>query len=264
MFKTSSGFCVSFLLFLLCSFPASGEPRSIDEIFSDLEGETRAQVFSENGYSVSFVRSTQYTLLPAHGLDPQISGRITGRRPSILLESLMVIPHGEKPAALIDIYNALGNIRGLKGRTYSSFTRKADVPLFEDATRVNGPKGTSTLPDPPKKSSVPPSEAIYIRLKDANFGNSYYRGDMSLNQYGFLYSLTNYKDLTYLFIPVIKSEKFVAQLYFEPIAEGTLIYSIAGADVSDFISSAIDMPSAIQKRLAVILSWVVDEIQKDG
>jgi hypothetical protein len=87
---------------------------------------------------------------------------------------------------------------------------------------------------------------------------------MSLNQYGFLYTLANYKDMTYLFIPVIKEEKFIAQFYFEPVAEGILIYSIAGADVSDFISSKINMPSAIRKRLEVILSWIVDGIKKKG
>jgi hypothetical protein len=253
-----------FLLFLFCSFPGFSGPRSLDEIFSDLGGEVMDQVFSENGYIASFERPSQYRLLLSPGLDPQITGKITGPRPTVLLEALMVIPYGEDPAALIDVYNALGNIRALKGRTYNSFTRKASVPLFEDASRVNGPKGTSTLPDPQPKSSVPASETVYIRLKDANFGNSYYRGDMSLYQHGFLYSLANYKNLTYLFIPVIKDEKFITQFYFEPIAEGILIYSIAGAEVSDFVSSKIDMPSAIRKRLEVILSWIVDGIKESG
>ncbi|MDR2257702.1 MAG: hypothetical protein LBE14_00980, partial [Treponema sp.] len=62
--------------------------------------------------------------------------------------------------------------------------------------------------------------------------------------------------------PVIKEEKFIAQLYFEPITEGVLVYSIAGADVSDFVASKIHMPSAIAKRLAVIISWVVDGISQ--
>jgi hypothetical protein len=59
-------------------------------------------------------------------------------------------------------------------------------------------------------------------------------------------------------IPVIKQEKFTAQLYFEPITEGILVYGLAGADVSDFIMSRMDMSSAIGKRLAVIISWVID------
>jgi hypothetical protein len=253
-----------FALFLLCSLPAFSEMRSFEEIFSNMSGEVREQVFSENGYIATFERPAQFTLLPAPGLDPQISGGITGRQPSVLVEALMVIPNPNgEPRALLDVYNALGNIRDLKGRTYHSYTRDAVVPLFEEASRVNGPKRISTLPDPPPKSSVPASETIYILLKDVNFGNSYYRGDVALNRYGFLYSLTNYKNLTYL-IPVIIEENFIAQFYFEPIAEGTLIYSIAGAEVSDFISQKTDMPSAIEKRLVVILSWVVDGIKKRG
>jgi hypothetical protein len=72
--------------------------------------------------------------------------------------------------------------------------------------------------------------------------------------------LSNFRSLNYLFIPVIKEENFVAQIYAEPVEEGVLIYSIAGAQVSDFVASKIHMPSAIRKRLEVIIAWVVDGI----
>jgi hypothetical protein len=165
------------------------------------------------------------------------------------------------PFQLVDVYNSIRNIRDLKGRLYHSATRDEDVPLFEDATRIAGKNKTSPVRDPPPKSSMPEAETIYIRLKDLNFGNSYYRGDIALNHYGFLYTLSNYKDLTYLLFPVIKAEKFTIRFYFEPLREGLLIYSISGADVSDFIASKIDIPSAIQKRLDVIFSWMNDGIR---
>jgi hypothetical protein len=38
------------------------------------------------------------------------------------------------------------------------------------------------------------------------------------------------------------------------------LYSIAGSDVSDFVASKIDMPSAIAKLIEVIISWVVDGV----
>jgi len=101
-------------------------------------------------------------------------------------------------------------------------------------------------------------------LKDANFGNSYYRGDIALFQRGLRYSLTNNKNISYFFITVIKEEKFTVQLYFEVISEGILIYSLAGADVSNFVSSRIDMSSAIGKRLAVIMSWAAEGIAQRG
>jgi hypothetical protein len=102
---------------------------------------------------------------------------------------------------------------------------------------------------------------MYIRLKDANFGNSYYRADISVDQYGLAYSLTNFRNLSYLFIPAIRENKFIAHIYIEPLDEGVLIYSVSGADVSDFVASKIDIPSAIRKRLEVLIGWIGDGIQ---
>jgi hypothetical protein len=160
------------------------------------------------------------------------------------------------------VYNALGNIRLLKGRPYFSETRGKQVPLFEDATRLESAKKNTPVPDPRPASAVPRAETVFIRLKDANFGNTYYRGEMAADNYGIRYCLSNYKNVTYLFVPVIKEEQFTVQLYFEPVAEGVLIYGLAGVDVSDFAAARIDIPSAIRKRLAVIIAWVAEGIGK--
>jgi hypothetical protein len=252
-----------FAVFLsLCSVSVFGESRSFDDIFPGLDSGVREQVFSNTAYLSSFDKKTTYDLLNAPGLDAQISGKIVTSRPTILIESLTLIPYeGGMPFELVDVYNSLRNIRGLKGRLYHSATRSADVPLFEDATRIEGQNKTSPIQDPAPKGSIPEAETIYIRLKDLNFGNSYYRGDIAVNRNGFLYTLSNYRDLTYLLFPVIKAEKFTVRFYFEPLREGLLVYSISGADVSDFIASKIDIPSAVQKRLDVIFSWMNDGIR---
>ncbi|MDR0708721.1 MAG: hypothetical protein LBF77_01475 [Spirochaetaceae bacterium] len=247
---------------LIGSIKLFADPRSFDDIFPGLDKDIRARVFSNSVYLASFEKKTTYRLLSAPGLDGQISNKIVMSRPTVLIESLALIPYDRgNPLELVDIYNSIRNIRGLKGRLYHSATRDADVPLFEDATRIEGQNKTRPIQDPAPKSSMPEGETIYIRLKDLNFGNSYYRGDIELNRYGFLYTLSNYRDLTYLLFPVIKAEKFTVRFYFEPLREGILIYSISGADVSDFIASKIDIPSAIQKRLDVIFSWMNDGIR---
>jgi hypothetical protein len=56
----------------------------------------------------------------------------------------------------------------------------------------------------------------------------------------------------------MKEEKFAAVLYMEPLIEGMLLYGMAGADASDFVSNRIDIPSAIRKRLAVFTGWIRD------
>ena len=251
------------LFFLISIRPLFGEFRSFDDIFPGLSHEIKATAFTNSGYIKSFEKSKGFFLTSAQGntgINPQIINSVLNRNPGYLVESILVISSEPDEKNLLDVYNALGNIRALKGRLYLSHTRNQETPLFEDATRLVSDRNNTAVNDPPPARSVPAVETIYIRLKDVNFGNSYYRADMSLAQNSLLYRLSNYRNLTYFLIPVIREEKFIAQLYFELIQEGILVYSLAGADVSDFAASRVDMGSAISKRLAVIISWVVEGI----
>jgi hypothetical protein len=252
--KKTIFFCIG----ILCAMPLFSQTRSLEAVFPRLSPETAALVFSPQGFIQSLKKNEGFHLLDSSGLNPRITGAVLGGDPLFLIETLLVVPQTNK--TLLDIYNALGNVRNLKGRLYHSSTRNQNVPLFEDATRIAGERKNSPIQDPGPAASVPASETIYLRIKDANFGNTFYREELSREEFGLRYRLSNYKNLSYLLMPVIKEEKFVAQIYLEPVAEGILIYSIAGVDVSDFISSRIDMASAVSKRLDVIIAWVVDGI----
>lgn len=251
--KMSITLCI---LFLFGSHIFS-QTRSFDSLFPNLSAEERAKAFSPEGLIISG-RTNRLRFLPV--MQEDISSAVLRRSPSYITEAVMIIPT-ERPVTFVQIYNALGNIRGLHGRLYHSATRNEEIPLFEDATRIISDRRTTAIPDPPPARSVPASETIFIRLRDVNFGNSFYRAEFTTTQRGLLYTLSNFRNLTYLFVPVIREDRFVAQLYFEPIAEGILLYSIAGADVSDFIARQTHIPSAIQKRLEVIIQWAVDGIR---
>ncbi|MDR1324569.1 MAG: hypothetical protein LBK00_00860 [Treponema sp.] len=241
-------------------FPAWGQSRSFAEL-CQVDEEQRAKVFSSEGLFVFSDQASGLRLTPASRSGIPLSEPILSAKPAFLAESLRVLPL-DKSAGLIRVYNALSQVRGLEGRLYHSFTRDKYIPLFEQATRIESERKTTAIPDPPPSTTVPVSENVYMRLKDANFGNSYYEGSLVANAVGLRYTLTNFRNLTYLLIPVIKERRFIAQLYFEFIDEGLLVYSVAAADASDFIASMIDIPSAIEKRLVVIIDWVVDGIQQ--
>lgn len=251
-------FCSSVCLFSESGLEGSPSPRSLDEIFSALDAGTREQAFSPGGYFASHSAISQ--TLEAPGLASQFRARINSLNPTVVVEYLMVMPYPSGPLNSLDIYNGLRKIRALGGRLYHSETRKADIPLFENATRMESTRRTSVREDPPPRNTLPDSETIYIRLKDANFGNSYYQADIRKSGPGFTYSLFNHRDLTYLIFPVIKSDCFIAQFYFEPLEEGILIYSISGVEVSGAIAARVNISSAIQKRLEVILGWAVDGV----
>lgn len=250
------------LFFLINIIYASAQTRSFDDIFPGISDDIRVSVFENSGFLRSFRKSDNSVLLGAErssAIDPRITNIILAKNPLFLIESINVIP-AKPDTNLLDIYNALGNIGGLKGRLYPSHSRGRDVPLFEDAMRILSENKTTAIPDPPPALRLPGNETIYIRLKDTHFGNTYYRAEIEVIQNGLRYTLTNFKNITYFFIPVIKEEKFTAQLYIEPIDEGILIYSVAGTDIADMISTRIDIESSISKRLAVITSWAADGI----
>jgi hypothetical protein len=227
-----------------------------------MNAETRNAVFSDSGYLRSSQRASGFVIAGRNtGLDAQIINNILSKNPGYLVESISIIPGNPGAVTLLEVYNALGNIRGLSGRLYNSYSKGQPVPLFEEATRITSERNTNSIPDPAAARTLPRSETVYIRLKDTNFGNTYYRGDMALvGLNGLRYTMTNFRNMSYLFVPVIREGKFTAQLYFETIQEGVLLYSIAGADISDFIANRIHIDSAIAKRLGVITSWASDGI----
>jgi hypothetical protein len=253
-------YILCFFLFVLPGLPVFSQLRSFTALFPDLSGEERAEALSPGGLAESGNASEGFRLLPSGRLGTDISKAVLDRTPSVFVESVLLIPYPDRPFDLITVYNALGKVRNLSGRLYHSATRDENVPLFENAVRIEGPSKNTVIPDAPDAVSVPASETVYIRLKDANFGNSYYQAQITRTGEGLLYSLSNFKNLSYGFVPVIKTDKFIAQLYIEPLAEGLLVYSLAGAEVSDFIASRISISSAIRKRIQVIIGWLIDGI----
>jgi hypothetical protein len=248
-------------MIFVCLVPAFLEARSFDDIFPSLGEDVKAQVFSERGIIRSLEANETLTFLPAPSSGIDLLSRIMAQKPGYLVEAVLVIPYGSRTLRVLDAYNALGKVRDLKGRLYHSFTKDAYIPLFEDATRLESDKKNTAIPDPAPSVFLPASETVYIRLKDVNFGNSYYRADIRTGYYGITYNLTNYKTISYVIFTVMPKGKFQASLYLEPLEEGMLVYSIAGTDVSDFIANNIDIPSAISKRLAVFIDWVSDGIK---
>jgi len=250
-------------IFAACASISFAQLRSFYDIFPNVDQAIQTSALSESGYVRSSQKTSGFVIVGSErgvNLDPQIVNNVLQRNPGYLVESIQVLPGNRKNVSLLDVYNALGNVRGLKGRLYNSATRDKEIPLFEEATRIVSEKQTTAIPDPANARILPQSEVVYIRLKDANFGNTFYRGEMTLVQKGLRYTLTNFKSMSYLFVPIIREDKFIAQLYFEPIQEGVLIYSVAGADISDFFASKIHVDSAISKRLAVITEWAADGI----
>jgi hypothetical protein len=250
------------LLFLVCcAAPVFSQLRSFGDIFPAYDEKQREEIFSPEGIMLASEKSISLRYLPPGLSGLGIGESVIQRTPSFIVESIIVIPFDRNPPDLLGVYNSIGKVRNLKGRTYSSFSRKSEVALFEDATRLESERRLNPVADPEPARILPRGETVFMRLKDVNFGNSYYKADISFTPHGLVYSMGNFKSLSYLLFRVIREDKFFARFYMEPLAEGVLLYGVAGAEVSDFIARQVDMPSAIAKRLRVITGWVIDGLQ---
>ena len=237
--------------------------RSFNDIFPNVGYDIRTAAFKDSGYYRISQKSNRGALFGSDrdsAIDPQIVNSVLRQNPDYLVESISVITPRQGTVSLINVYNALGNIRRINNWPFDSRTGNQTSPVFKDATRIAGENQTTSIPDPASARIVPRTETFYIRLKDINFGNMYLRIEMTMFQNGLRYTMTNFRSINFLFIPVIKKENFIAQLYIEPIAEGVLMYSIAGADVPGFLLSRINIDSAITKRLDVFTSWAASGI----
>ncbi|MDR2796407.1 MAG: hypothetical protein LBB47_06835 [Spirochaetaceae bacterium] len=248
---------VMYVLFL--TGPLFAETRNLEELFpgtdASILGSARGRGYS---HSMKVSESDKLTIKPVDEID--MTRAVLRASPMYIIENLLILKNN-KPVTKLDIYNALCMISTLQGREYFSSTRGRNTVMFEEASRISGANNLKKQKDPPYTSSMPSEETMFIMVKDANFGNCYYRAEIKTAGRGIRYSLSNFKSINY-FIPVIKQEKLLIQLYLEPVSEGVLVYGLTGVDAADFAEARVDIPSTITKRLDVIYGWILDNIKK--
>ena len=228
------------LLFCFCPLFLFSQLRSFSELFPSASNEQLSAANSSEGYFYSGKRTENLTLHLQAPENTRVSKASLGSNPDFFIEALRLIPNNN--ASLLNIYNALERIEDLKGRTYLSATSNRHVPLFTNATRIEGPQNVRTLhADPPPAALVPHLERFYVRLTDSKFGHCYYEISIAANRQGILYKINNFRSVTYGPFPVMRERTFTALLYIEPVKEGLALYCLAGAEVSDFITRFVDI-----------------------
>jgi hypothetical protein len=255
-------FCVLQILFF--SAFLFGQERTLEELFPG----TKEAVLNSarNGtYSRSLKTAANIDIDAYLAIKPlaeiNLTRRLMDAEPLYIIESLLMIKN-DKPAGKLDVYNALRKISTLRGRKYFSSTRGKETVMFEDAAIITGENNFKKQKDPPYAESIPSVETIFVTVKDVNFGNCYYKAEIKTDNTGIWYSLSNFRSINYLMIPVIKPEKLLIQLYLEPLKDGVLIYGLSGVDAVDFAEKRVDIPSTITKRLDVIYSWIGESISE--
>jgi hypothetical protein len=236
------------------------EIRSLDTIFPNFSRRQRRMVMGNEGLRRSFEKDESPALIPNPDLEIDLLGSIMKKNPSHLIEALVVVPYNEKELDLLDIYNALGRIENIKD--YPASFNGYDFHVFTESTRIESARNRRAISDPLPAVTLPFSQTMYLRLKEINFGNLFIRVDISISMYGITYSMTNFTDVRYFLVPIVRAERFTTMIYLEPVKEGILIYSMSGFYLPGFIADRVNLTPDINRRIQIFINWITDGLRK--
>lgn len=235
--------------------------RSLDNIFPDLSRTQRAIVTGGRGARYSFEKGGSPTLIPNPDSGINLLSSVMAKKPSHIIEALIVVPYNRRELDFLDIYNALRKINTIQNHTLS--IRGKDVKVFLDTTRIESAQRRKPVPDPQRSDTLPLSETMYLRFIDQYLGDLYLRGNISVGLYGITYSLSNFRDVSYSIFRIMKAESFSAILYLEPVKEGILIYSMSGINIPNFIAHRVRLTPNMNNRITALVEWITEGLREE-
>jgi len=240
------------------------EPRSFDDIFPNFSRIQKAEAMSDTGLRYSFEKDGSPILIPHPDSGIDLLSSVMAKKPSHIVEALVIVPYYKRELDMLDIYNALGRVKNIKDHTFPINGR--EMIIFTETTRLASARNRKPIPDPPPTNTLPYEETMYLLFLDPYLGDLYLRGDVSIGLYGITYSMTNFRDVSFSIFRVMKAERFSAVIYVEPIKEGILIYSVAGLYLPNFIAKRINLTPNMNRRITVLLEWIIEglRIQDDN
>jgi len=237
------------------------ELRSFNDIFSSVSLDQKEMIFYRGGLRNYFEKDELPILSPNPDSGIDILSGVMMKRPSHLVEVLVVVPHGKTEIELLDIYNALGRIEKIKeSPLYLADGR--EYYIFSETNRITSRRDRRPIPDPPPSDMLPPSETMYLSFTEVHLGNFILRGDIIMSLYGITYSITNITDIRYFLLPVMRAERFTIALYLEPVKEGVLIYCMSGYYIPGFIASRVNLTVNVHNRITLLLNWITSGLRK--
>jgi hypothetical protein len=236
------------------------ETRSFDDLFPGFSRGQKRMALSDEGIKNYFEKDDAPALTPHPDSGIDLVSIVMSKKPSHIIEAMVVVPYKERELDILDIYNALRKIRDIQDQTIS--INDNEYIILEETTRLESAKSRKSIPDPPPVDTLPYSETMYLRFKDAYYGNLYIRGDVSMGLYGIIYNMTNFTDVRYFLIPIIRAERLSIIIYLEPIKEGVLVYSVSGLYLPGFIADRVNLSPSINRRITVLLGWISDSLRK--
>lgn len=157
------------------------------------------------------------------------------------------------------LYNAITAVRSLSGVKYFSFNRNRETVLLDDVFRTDAPGSGKRLPDR-AAASIPGLSSLELHARDANFGPTWYRLSIDSRGQGLGLTLVNTEPQGLLLFRAFERGALRLHYAISPVDEGIYIYGLCAASPAAGAERAVDIFSAVQKRLEAIRGWVARQL----
>jgi hypothetical protein len=237
------------------------EPRSI----ADLLGQNSYSEVSSTGKLIRISASGKPSMLPFHEASKSIRADIESEQPGILVEAVFTLsrpaPASQEAAAaeLASIYGLLRSVGSLEGIEYYSQSRKKMRTFYAESYRIEGPKGTVRIADPPFPAirEIPVQETLFVFQRDLSFGANRYKYIFENAGDAVTVKAVNLTRMYYGILPVFAPGALTTRLLIVPASDGIIFYAVSWAHAPGMMKSKIR--DSFGNRAEALFRWFVDK-----
>jgi hypothetical protein len=161
------------------------------------------------------------------------------------------------------LFNLLRSLSTLSGIEYYSASRERMRVFYESSYVVDGPGGSSPLPDP-VVSVVPERSTLFAVQKDLSFGENRYRYDYEATPADIAFTQLNLTTMTYGIIPVLGKERLKTMVLVSDTEEGYLLYAVSAAKTTLLPGLETKVKNSFSNRADAIYRWFSTRLDAVG
>jgi hypothetical protein len=231
----------------------------------DLLGQNSYSEVHSSGKIIRVSSTGKPSLLPFHEASKAIRTEIETENPGILVEAAFMLPRlapanqEEAAAELASIYGLLRSVGSLEGIEYYSQSRKKMRMFYAESYRIDGPKGTARIADPPfpVHKEIPIQETVFAFQRDLSFGANRYKYIFENMGDAVAVKAVNLTRMYYGILPLFTPGSLTTKLLVVPASDGIVFYAVSWAHAPGIMKAKIR--DSFGNRAEALFRWFVDK-----
>jgi hypothetical protein len=232
---------------------------------ADLLGQDSYAEAHASGKLIRISSSGKPSMLPHLAASKEIRDEIEAEKPGILVEAAFLFPRPAPmnqeaaSAEFASIYGLLRSVGTLEGIEYYSQSRKKMRIFYAASYRIDGPKGTERVADPPFPAvrDIPAQETLFAFQRDLSFGSNRYQYIYENKGDAVAVKAVNLTRMYYGILPVFAPGSLTTRLLVVPASDGILFYAASWAHAPGIMKSKIK--DSFGNRAEALFRWFVDK-----